>query len=70
MPTHPLANFEIQKYHQNEPRFDGVYSRDNIKKIKDGAYVVNPDECSDIGTPWVALYPQKTIMSLIFILLE
>ena len=36
----PLTNFEIQKYYQNEPRFNGVFSRDNLpKKIKDGAYV-------------------------------
>ena len=59
MPSHPLTNFEIQKYHQNEPRFDGLYSRDNLQKIKDGAYLVNPDECSDIGTHWVALYAQN-----------
>ena len=42
-------NFEIQKY-QNEPRFNGVYSRDNLPKIKDGAYVIYLDEYSDIGT--------------------
>ena len=56
MPPHPLTNFEIQKYHQNEPRFNGVYSRDNLPKIKDGAYVINLDEYSDIGTHWVVLY--------------
>ena len=56
MPPHPLINFEIQKYYQNEPRFNGVYSRDNLPKIKDGAYVINLDEYSDIGTHWVALY--------------
>ena len=56
MPPHPLTNFEIQKYYQNEPRFNGVYSRDNLpNKIKDGAYVINLDEYSDIGTNWVAL---------------
>ena len=39
MPPHPLPNFEIQKYYQNEPRFNGVFSRNNLpKKIKDGAY--------------------------------
>ena len=27
MRPHPLTNFEIQKY-QNQPRFNGVYSRD------------------------------------------
>ena len=37
MPPHTLTNFEIQKYYQNEPRFDGLYSRDNVTKIKDGA---------------------------------
>ena len=52
---HPLTNFEIQKF-QNEPRFNGVYSRDNLPKIKDGAYIINLDEYSDIGTHWVALY--------------
>ena len=56
MPPHPLTNFEIQKYYKNEPRFNGVYSRDNLPKIKDGAYIINLDEYSDIGTHWVALY--------------
>ena len=56
MPPHPLTNFEIQKYYQNEPRFNGVYSRDNLPKIKDGAYIINLDEYADIGTHWVALY--------------
>ena len=59
MPPHPLTNFEIQKYYQNELRFNGVYSRDNLPKIKDGAYVINLDEYSDIGTHWVALYVQN-----------
>ena len=56
MPPHPLTNFEIQKYYQNEPKFNGVYSRDNLSEIKNGAYVINLDEFSDIGTHWVALY--------------
>ena len=53
---HLLTNFEIQKYHQNEPKFNGVYSRDNLSKIKDGAYVINFDEYSDIGTHWVSFW--------------
>ena len=52
MPPHPLTNFEIKRY---EPRFNGVYSRDNLPKIKDGAYVINLDEFSDVETHWVAL---------------
>ena len=56
MPTHPLTNFEIQKSYKNEPRFNGVYSRDNLPKIKDGVYKINIDEYSDIGSPWVPLW--------------
>ena len=64
MPPHPLTNFEIQKYYHNhaqrsskdKTRFNGVYSRDNLPKIKDGAFVINLDEYSDIGTHWIDLY--------------
>ena len=57
MTPHPLTNFEIQRYYQNEPRFNGVFSRNNLpKKIKDGAYVINLDEYADIGTHWIALF--------------
>ena len=57
MTPHPLTNFETQGYYQNEPRFNGVYSRDNLPKaIKNGAYVINLDEYSDIGTQWISLY--------------
>ena len=67
LPTLPLTNFEIQEYYQNEPRFNGVFSRDNLPNhnirpkglgsaVKNGAYVINLDEYHDIGTHWVALY--------------
>ena len=57
MTPQPLTNFEIQSYCQNEPRFIGVYSRDNLPyKIKNGAYVINLEEYSDVGTHWIALY--------------
>ena len=57
MTPHPLANFEIQAYYQNECRFIGVYSRDNLHdKMKDGGYVINLDEYYDIGTHWITLY--------------
>ena len=56
MPPHPLTNFEIQKYYQNEPKFNGVYSRNNLPKIKDGAYVINVDKYKSIVTRWIALY--------------
>ena len=57
MLPHPLTNFEIIKYYENESRFDSVCSRDNLpNKIKDGACVINLDEYSDIGTHCIALY--------------
>ena len=56
MPPHPLPNLEIQKYYKNEPRFNGVYSRDNLSKIKDGAFIIDLEEYSNIGTHWVALW--------------
>ena len=57
MSPHPLTNFEIQEYYQNEPRFNWVFSRNNLpKKTKDGAYVTNLDEYADAGTHWIALF--------------
>ena len=58
MPPHPLINFEIQKYYQNKLRLNGVYSRDNLPKMKYRAYIINLDEYSDIGTHWIALHKQ------------
>ena len=47
----------MQKHYQDKPRFNGVYSKDNLPdKIKDGEYVINLDEYSDIETHWIDLY--------------
>ena len=57
LPFHPLTNIEISEYYKNEPRFNGVYSRNNLpNKIKKGAYVVNLDEYENTGTHWVSLF--------------
>ena len=57
MLPHPLTSFEMQKYFKNEPRFNGVSSRNNLpKKIKDGAYEIFLDEYVDVGTHWIALF--------------
>ena len=56
MSPHPLTNFEIQKYYQNKPKFNCVYSRNNLAKIKDGTYLINLDDFKSIGTHWLALY--------------
>ena len=56
MLLHPLTNFEIQKYYQNEPRSDSVYSRNNLSKIENGAYIIDLDKYESIGTHWIDLH--------------
>ena len=60
MPPHPLTNFEVQKYYQDESRFNGVFSINNLpKKVKDEAYVIKLDEYAYVGTHWIALFCNK-----------
>ena len=57
LPFHPLTNIEISEYYADKPRFNGVYSRDNLpKKFKKGAYIINLDEYENTGTHWIALF--------------
>ena len=76
MLPHPLTNFEIQKFYQNdaqqssknEPKFNGVYSRNNLPKIKDGAYVINLHEYESIGTHWMVLYVNGNTKYILIVL--
>ena len=54
--SHLLANFEIQKCYQNEPKFNIVYSRNNLLRIIEGVYVISLDEYKSIGTHCIALH--------------
>ena len=56
MLSHLLSNLEIQKYYQNEPKLNGVCSRNTFPKIKDVAYVINLDDYKSIGTHLIVLY--------------
>ena len=70
IPPHLLTNLEIQKY-KNEPKFNGVFSRNYLpKKIKDEAYVTNLDEYADVGTHWIALFckKMKLFISIVLVL--
>ena len=61
--SNSLTNFEIQKYHQNEAKlssqngskFDNLYSRNNLPKIKTEAYVINIDEFKSVETLCIVL---------------
>ena len=69
LPFHPLTNIKISECYKNEPRFNGVYSRNNLpNKIKKGAYVINLDEYENTGTHWVSLFvkPKYTVYFDIF----
>ena len=67
MPLHTLTNFEIQKYYQNESRFNAVYFTDKLPKIKDGPYVINFDKYTDIGTHWLlCMFIIMMLLILIF----
>ena len=73
IPFHPLTNIEISEYYSNEPRFNGVYSRNNLPNkirseelgsaVKKGAYVINLDEYENTGTQWGFLFvkPKYTV---------
>ena len=56
MPPHFLSNFEIQKYYQIKPKFNGAYSRNNLTKIKDRLCVINLEDRKSINAHWIALY--------------
>ena len=69
MPLHPLKSFEIQKYYQNEPRFNSAFSRNNLPKtIKDGAYVINLDEYADVGMNWIVSFCNRVKLFILVVL--
>ena len=55
MPPHPLTNFKIKKYFQNESKFNGVYSRNSLNKREDRENVKNFDTYASIGAHWIGL---------------
>ena len=56
IPHHPLNNIEITNYFNCEPRFNGVFSRNNLPRIKDGTYSINLDDRNSKGTHWASLF--------------
>ena len=58
IPFHSLTNFEIIDYFKDEPRFNGVYSRD-LPKLKKGAYTINLDHSKNTRTHWVVIFVKE-----------
>ena len=57
MPPHSLTNLEIIDYFSDEPRFNGVYFRDNLPKtIKVGSYNLNLQDNLVPGSHWVTVF--------------
>ena len=59
VPFHPLSNIKITKYFKYEPTFNGVYSRDDLPRIKDGANVINLNNKQSKRTHWVSLFTDR-----------
>ena len=56
IPPHPLTNFETQKCYANEPRYNGVFLRDDLPNKKKVAYLLNLDEYAAGETHWIDLF--------------
>ena len=56
VPLHLLSNTKITKYFNYKPRFNGVFSRDNLPRFKDWAYALNLDDKKSKESCWVSLF--------------
>ena len=56
---HPLTNFEIMDYFKDVKRFNGVFSRNKLPNLRNGAYVINLDHSENTGTHWVVIFMKK-----------
>ena len=64
MSPHPSTILEIQRYYQNEPKFNGVCSRDILtNKIKNKTYVINLGQYAGIGIHWITLYANNNAIT-------
>ena len=52
-PFYPLTNFEIIDYFKGVKGFNGVFSRNKLSNLKNGAYVINLDHHENTGTHWI-----------------
>ena len=53
---HPFSNIKITEYFSCKPKFNSGFSRNNLSRLKDGAYVINLNDNKSKGTNWVSLF--------------
>ena len=46
-------------YFKDVKGFNGVFSRNNLPKLKNGAYAINLDHSEHTGIHWVVIYVKK-----------
>lgn len=56
MPSHPVQILIYKSIIRKKTKFNGVYSKTNLSKIKDRAYILNCDDYKSIGNHWIALF--------------
>ena len=56
MPLPILSNIKTAKYFNYDPRFNGVFSRDNLPRMKDGAYIINLNDKQSEVRHWVSFF--------------
>ena len=55
MLPHSLTNSKTEKYYQNVLKFKSFYWRNNLRKMNNGAYLINLEEYKPKGIKWIAL---------------
>ena len=55
----PLSNIEIANYYKYKPRFNCVFSRNDLPRIKDGEYVIDLDDENNKVTHWNSLFVDR-----------
>ena len=53
---YPLKKIEITNHFSYKPRFNGVFSTNNLPRVKDGSYVINLNDRNSKETHWISLF--------------
>ena len=54
-----MSNIKITKYFNYRHRFNGIFSRDNLTRIKNETFIINIDDKQSIGAHWVSLFTDR-----------